>query len=103
MSRLSTLPLAAALLLGGCATHYLTVANPNPSGNWVAVESNAAAFGAVERRTVVECPTNVIDQVRVRQSFAQSLATVLTLGIWSPARLEYRCAKVPTEEGSTGG
>ena len=103
MSRLSALPLAVALLLGGCAAHYLTVANPNPGGPWTGVNSNAVAFGALERRTVADCPTNLIDQVRVRQSFAQSLATVLTLGIWSPTRIEYRCAKAPVEEGSTGG
>ena len=29
--------------------------------------------------------------------------TVLTLGLFAPARIEYRCAKVPTEEGSTSG
>lgn len=102
MSRLAILAAAASLLLGGCAYHRLTVADPNPASPWIGVNSNAAAFGAVERRTVAQCPTNLIDQVRVRQTFAQSLAAVLTLGLWMPARIEYRCAKAPTAEGSTG-
>jgi hypothetical protein len=103
MSRLTVLTAAASLLLSGCAYHRLTVADPNPGSPWIGVDSNAAGFGAIERRTVAECPTNLLDQVRVRQTFAQSLATVLTLGLWMPTRIEYRCAKAPTAEGSTEG
>ena len=33
--------------------------------------------------------------------FAGLFATVLTLGLYMPAKIEYKCAKVPTEEGST--
>ena len=101
MIRLSVLPIAASLLLGGCAMHRLVVANPNPTGEPVTVDSNAFAFGALERRTVAQCPTNLLDEVRVHQNLGQALATVLTLGLWMPARIEYRCAKVPTTVGST--
>lgn len=89
------------LIAGGCAQHRLTVANPNPTGEPRVVSSSAFGWGAVQKRTVAECPTNLLDEVKVKQSFGQSLATVLTLGLWMPARLEYRCAKVPTEGGST--
>lgn len=102
MSRLSILPVAASLLLCGCAVHRVAVADPNPGGPWQSVHSTALAFGAVTRRTIVNCPTNLLDEVRVRQSFGEALATVLTLGLVAPARIEYRCAKVPTAEGSTG-
>ena len=102
MSRLTVLPAAASLLLSGCAYHHLTVADPNPGSPWIGGDSNAAAFGAVQRRNVAECDTNLIDEVRVRQTLAQALATVLTLGLWMPTRIEYRCAKAPTAEGSTG-
>ena len=101
MSRWFTLSAAFALVLSGCAYHRLIVAEPNPEGPLKAVDSNAFGLGAVQRRTVADCPTNLIDEVRLRQSFAEALATVVTLGLWAPARLEYRCAKIPTEEGST--
>ncbi len=93
--------LLVSLCLAGCATHRLVVANPNPTGEPVTVDSNAFGLGAVQRRTVADCPTNLIDEVRVRQNLAQAIATVLTLGLWMPTRIEYRCAKVPTEGGST--
>jgi hypothetical protein len=93
--------LAALWLLAACAQQRLIVAHPNPTGEPVTVNSNAFGFGAVERRTVAECPTNLIDEVRIHQNLAQALATVLTLGLWIPIRIEYRCAKVPTAVGST--
>ena len=103
MIRLSVFPLVLSLALSGCAYHRVIVANPNPHGEMKSAQSNALGLGAVQRRTVAACPTNLIDEVRVRQSFGEALATVLTLGLWAPARIQYRCAKVPTEEGSTSG
>lgn len=103
MIRLSALPVAASLLLSGCAYHRLIVPNPNPGSSWKAASSNALGFGAAQRRIVADCPSNLLDEVRVRQSLGESLVTVLTLGLLAPARVEYRCAKSPTEEGSTGG
>jgi hypothetical protein len=94
-------PIAALCLLTACAQHRLIVAHPNPTGPPVTVNSNAFGLGAVERRTVAECPTNLIDEVRIHQNLGQALATVLTLGLWIPVRIEYRCAKVPTAVGST--
>ena len=91
--------LTAVLLVSACTQHRLTVANPNPTGEPIIVKSNS--FAGAQHRIVAECPTNLIDEVRVHQNALQALATVLTLGLWMPAKLEYKCAKVPTEEGST--
>jgi hypothetical protein len=90
---------AAAFVASACTQHRLVVPHPNPSGQPVAVSSNS--FAGAQRRIVAECPTNVIDEVRVKQNLLQALATVLTLGLYLPAKIEYRCAKKPTEEGST--
>lgn len=104
MSRTPVALLAAALLSSGCVTHQLIVRNPNPTDDQpAAISSNGFGFGAVQRRNVAECDTNLIDEVRVRQNFGQALATVLTLGLWMPTRIEYRCAKVPSTTGTIGG
>lgn len=73
--------------------------DPNPMPDTHVVQSTA--FTGVTRRNEVACPTNLIDEVRVRQSLGESLVTVLTLGLVAPARIEYRCAKIPTPEGDT--
>lgn len=104
MSRNSASLIAVMLMTSSCATHQLIVPNPNPTDQTlVTVSSNAFGFGAVQRRNVAtECATNLIDEVRVRQNLAQALATVLTLGLWMPAHIEYRCAKVPSTTGEIG-
>ena len=88
-------------LLAGCAEHRLIVARPNPTGAPMIAASNSFGWGAVQRRTVAKCPTNLIDEVRVHQNFSQALATVLTLGLFMPTRIEYFCANVPSIIGST--
>lgn len=37
--------------------------------------------------------SNGVTEVTVRNNFGYSLITVVTLGIWSPARLEWKCSK----------
>ena len=58
---------AALALLSGCAEHRLIVPRPNPTGAPITVNSDAFAFGTVQRRNVVKCDTNIIDEVRVNQ------------------------------------
>lgn len=91
----------AFAVLTGCAQHRLIVPQPNPTGAPITVNSDAFAFGTVQRRTVVKCDTNIIDEVRVHQNLGQALVTVLTLGIYMPSTIEYMCGNIPNAEGST--
>jgi hypothetical protein len=62
------------------------------------VHSSAIGWGAFEQQSVADkCASDLLSEVRVRTSLAQSLATVLTLGFWQPATIEYRCAKPPPQ------
>jgi hypothetical protein len=91
--------LIAALSLGGCAYHRVVVAVPNPPDQrYHRVQSSALGWGTIEQTSVAKnCPTNLLSEVRVKTSLAQSLGTVLTLGLWQPATIEYRCSKLPTQ------
>lgn len=93
------LAVAAMLMLGGCAYHRVVVAVPNPPDQtYHPVRSSALGWGTIEQTSVAaNCPTNLLSEVRVKTSLAQSLGTVLTLGLWQPATIEYRCSKLPTQ------
>ena len=99
--RRSIATLAAALALQGCAYHRLVVPEPIPGDQFYhPVKSSALGWGGIEQQSVAsKCTTNLLAEVRVKTSLGQALATVLTLGFWQPARMEYRCAKVPTPVG----
>lgn len=90
------------LLSQGCAYHRVVVAQPDPADQYYhKVESSALGWGALEQQSVAgKCPTNLLSEVRVRTSLLQSLGTVLTLGLWQPATIEYRCPKRPADPGT---
>ena len=93
--------LFALSLLAGCATHRLVVQHPNPYGEPHRINSVAIGWGAAQKRTVATCDNSVLDEVRVKQNFGQSLVTVLTLGIVMPTTVEYICAKTPVTPGAS--
>lgn len=101
MSRAAASLLALVLFLQGCAYHRLSTLVPNPADQtYHPVDSSALAWGALEQQRVADkCPNSLLAEVRVRTSFVESLATVLTLGFWQPSHIEYRCSKAPTGVG----
>jgi hypothetical protein len=91
---------ALALMLAGCATnHHLSVPRPEVIETEHTAKAKARAGGVSETYAVAaECTdTNRIATVRVRTSFWQSLASVLTLGLWQRADIHYRCGKADTD------
>lgn len=93
--------ISAILLLAGCAEHRLVVQKPNPGTPPTEVDSAAIGWGASQKRNVANCESNIIDEVRVKQNFGQSLLSVLTLGFYMPTTIEYVCGNVPSEVGNT--
>ena len=41
-----------------------------------------------------------IEEIRVGRNFLQALATLLTLGIWAPTRISWRCCRPPSQSGT---
>jgi hypothetical protein len=94
-------PLGIAITLQGCAYHRLVVQRPIPADQtYHVVNSSAVGWNISEQQSVADrCPTSLLSEVRVRTSFWQSLGTVLTLGLYQPTRIEYRCSKDPSPPG----
>lgn len=93
--------LTASLTTSGCASHLISSGLPDGGcvGGDCAVgqtsvfgragASSAGATGAIPE----ECGSRGFTRVEVRRTFAQGLATVLTLGAVNPATLYFSCKK----------
>ena len=92
--------LVLSLMLSACAHYRVVVPEPTPATDYETVTMHAYFWGAIEdTRPTDNCLANAIDEVRVHQTLPQFLATLVTLGIWMPLRVEWRCAKPPQQEG----
>jgi Bor protein len=41
-----------------------------------------------------------IEELRIGRSFPQVLATLVTLGLWAPTRVSWRCCRPPSQSGT---
>ncbi len=93
--------IAALLVVSGCAEQQLRTADSDPlEETYQTQEFHAFFWGAVLSPQVAEadCEDGLNDVV-VKDSFFHGLASVITLGIWMPSQVEYRC-RAPAGDGS---
>ena len=98
------------LMVNQSCYHYrVSSANFDPSTNYNKKTVHSYLWGKVQSRTngidVVadNCDAlkiNMLDEVRVTTSFPYALITVVTLGIWCPIQVEWKCAKPCPREGT---
>ncbi len=99
--------LCAAALASSCASYRVTLPHENREQQTPYVETKHVLFGAL---ALPEAPTlaeechddDGLYDVTVRDHLGFDLVSVLTLGIWQPVRVEYRCnvGFVPPDRGA---
>jgi len=112
-TRLHIFKVALALILTttqGCYHYRVSSANFDPSTGYQKKTVHSFFWGLAQKRTngidVVtdncdKINVNKIDEVRVTTNLGYSLINVITLGIWSPMQVEWKCAKPAAREGTT--
>jgi hypothetical protein len=99
-----------SLLCEGCATYYVYQGGGHqPGGQWSEPKQlNAWAWGLFRDDASLDDPdvcklpdgTQVgFDAVKIETNV---LASVLTLGVWMPAEVSYRCAQARPPSGPSG-
>ena len=93
--------LGLSVALQGCARYRVVVPEPTPATDYRAETMHAYFWGAIEDTQPTDnCDANAIDEVRVQHTVPNILATVLTLGIWMPLKVEWKCAKRAQGDGT---
>ena len=104
-SRLLRGALGAGLLgVHACAQYQVTVPDSDPirlegqEGDYVERTVNAYFWGSIldPQLVAAECQGEGINDVVADRTYLQDLTSVLTLGIWMPFDVRFRCKAPPT-------
>ncbi len=97
--------LCVALLLTGSSCFHYRVAAPGPerpATDYKGKMAHAYLWGMFQKPNPItpdNCPDGVdLYDVRVTTNYAYLLVSVLSLGIWVPMEIEWRCAKKPSPD-----
>ena len=71
----------------------LPVPESNPVGTMQTETNVASALKGGKDRLVVDCDTNIINEVSIEPTWLHSLVHVGTLGLISPLEISYQCGK----------
>ena len=99
--------LVATFFFSGCYTYRIATeaqAGVEPSKQ---ITAHSLFWGLVQKpKDYIHTPicdslgVNGLAEVTVRTNFAYSLVTVITLGIWSPVKVQWRCGKPCKKTGT---
>lgn len=102
--------MAFAFTNDSCSTvHVYQVGGPQgreagnqPGTEWESKPSNTFLWGGIRQDVRIEnCVLGDgsrlnIEEIKIEKNFGQIVATVLTLGLWEPMKISWRCAKPKT-------
>ena len=87
----------------GCYHTRILTSHNDPSTQYQKLTVNTFFWGLVQRNVVAtDCDAlqlKSLDEVRVTTNYGYALITVITLGIWCPMQLEWKCPKPCPREG----
>lgn len=110
-SKWTVLVVLSVLLSGAGCYRYRVVVDENPSTEYQGETVHAFVWGLYMCPKKVEAenchpdqsqkPINM-DEVRASTNLAYAFITVITLGLWAPMDMEWRCAKAESSTGVFG-
>ena len=88
-----------ALFLTNCYTYRVATKAQSGSEAFNSVTAHSFLWGLVQKPAVIRtsiCDSlgaNGVSEVTVKTNLGYALITVITLGIWCPVKLQWKCAK----------
>ena len=99
MSRLNLTAVLVVVLscTSSCYNYRITAPEPQPASPPQNLTVHSYFWGLLQQNVSAEnCDiSNALDEVTVSTNFGYAAVTVLSLGIWAPLDLNWRCAKSP--------
>ena len=85
----------------GCYHYHVTAPKPDPATEYESRTVHSFLWGLIQSDNVEDsdCLSYALDEVHITNNFGYSVVTVVTLGIWAPLDVQWRCAKEPSPDG----
>jgi len=96
---------AFVVLFSSCYSYRVATQAQAGTETTKTITAHSLFWGLVKKPTEIHTPLcdslqiNGLAEVTVKSNFGYSLITVLTLGIWSPMKLEWKCGKPCKKSG----
>jgi Bor protein len=91
------------ILMQSCYSYHVTTARFDPSTHYNKKFVSSFFWGLLQQNVVASnCDSlkvNSLDEVHVKTNLGYAAITVITLGIWCPMTVEWKCAKPCPREG----
>ena len=100
-NNLTVFAVLVIISLSGCYHYRVTVPDTDPATEYESKTMHTFFWGLIndpEKQVADDCVSNSIDEVRVSTNYGYALITVITLGIWTPMDVEWRCGKEPIDD-----
>lgn len=102
--RLTIVAVITVVLLQGCSTYQVRVADGKPKVKEYKTEVMHAYFWAhymtPESVSAETCTRGMYDVI-VKPNYLYDLASVFTLGLWMPREVGFQCKAPPVQSGGT--
>ncbi len=91
--------LLSMLLLFNSCYSYRVATQAQPGTEYNKTTAHSFLWGLAQKPPTIRTPicdsldVNGMSEVVMKTNFGYSLITVVTLGIWSPMKVEYKCGK----------
>ncbi len=91
----------------GCSTVHVYQAGDNagnqPGTEWESKRVNTFFWGALRQDVIVDdCRVGEdrthMEEIKIEKNFGSIVATIITLGLWEPSKISWKCAKPCTPD-----
>ncbi len=94
--RIFIIVIFSAFIIEGCYHYRVVVPESDPATDYESATMHSLFWGLVNnppKQVAGDCIGNALDEVRVSTNLGYSLISVVTLGIWTPLDVQWRCSK----------
>lgn len=110
MFRFRLISIIILLLFGfsmtGCYGYRVEVLKPDPITEPESKTAHSLFWGLLQNPQYIvadNCHSNALNDVYITTNYGYAFITVLSLGIWAPLDVEWRCAEKPSVDGHDDG